>query len=355
MTTTASPPIAVRSFGRRDLPGRIDRLAAYAGRGDRVPLGRDPAWLLVLHRALGHEPHCLEAVEGDRTRGLLPLALVSGPLFGRFLVGLPYLNTGGILADDEPTAALLVDAAVALAARLGVRHLELRHERPTPHPSLDRTARSKVHMRLPLPDGPGRLWDQLSPKVRNQIRKGQKAGLTVAWGGEDRLAAFYDVFSRNMRDLGTPVYPRALFAEALRRFPGRAELCVVADGPRPLAAALLLHGRGTTEVPSASSLREANSSCANMLMYWHLLERAAARGQAEFDFGRSSPDSGPCRFKAQWGAAPQPAEWQYHSRLGQASDVRPDNPRYQRLIRLWQRLPVGLTRLIGPPIVRGIP
>ena len=122
-----------------------------------------------------------------------------------------------------------------------------------------------------------------------------------------------------------------------------------------MAAALLLHGWGITEVPSASSLREFNPTCANMLMYWHLLERSVQRQQAFFDFGRSSEDSPTFRFKKQWGALPAQAEWQYSLRAGSVSDMRPDNPRYQRLIRLWQRLPVRLTRWLGPWVVRGIP
>jgi hypothetical protein len=92
-----------------------------------------------------------------------------------------------------------------------------------------------------------------------------------------------------------------------------------------------------------------------MLLYWNLLQRAVERGQTVFDFGRTSPGSNTCRFKEQWGALPHPAEWQYYRRSGQVGDARPDNPRYQRLIRIWRRLPLWLTRLIGPRIVRGIP
>ena len=88
-----------------------------------------------------------------------------------------------------------------------------------------------------------------------------------------------------MRDLGTPVYGCALFEQILLQFPEQAELCVVRSEGLPLAVALLLHGDGTSEVPSASSLREHNSSNANMLMYWHLLERSIQRGQQTFDFG----------------------------------------------------------------------
>lgn len=347
----------VRLLGRRALPDALDRLADYAlrDRGGPVPLSRHPAWPLVLARGLGHEPYCVEAVRDGRTAGILPLAFVRSLLFGKFLVGLPYLNYGGVTADDDETAAALVDRAVALADDLGVRHLELRHEGTIEHPMLPEVNRGKVHMRLPLPGAAEMLWDGLSPKVRNQVRKGRKGGLTVAWGGVERLDEFHDVFSRNMRDLGTPVFSRRLFAAVLDQFPAEAELCVVLAGGRAVAAALLLHGRGTTEVPSAGALREFSPTCANMLMYWHLLERAVARGQSTFDFGRSSPDAGTYRFKAQWGAEPHPAAWQYRVRSGEAAAMRPDNPKYRRMIRIWRRLPVPLTRLIGPPIVRGIP
>ena len=158
-----------------------------------------------------------------------------------------------------------------------------------------------------------------------------------------------------MRDLGSPVYGRRLFAAILAAFPRDAELCVVRAGDRPAAAALLLHGPGVTEVPTASSLREFNPTCANMLMYRHLLDRAVGRGQAVFDFGRSTVDGATFRFKKQWGAEPHPAAWQYHARQGNILEMRPENPRYQRAIRVWQRLPVGVTRRLGPAIVRGIP
>ncbi len=301
-------------------------------------------------------PYALEAVDtSGRTCGFLPLAYVSSLLFGRFLVSLPYLNSNGVLAGDDRIACRLVDEAVRLADSLDVRHLELRHEEPLEHPALSGRNRGKVHMRLTLPDFPGPLWAALPGKVRNQVRKGEKSGLRVAWGRAELLGDFYAVFSRNMRDLGTPVYSWRFFATVLEQFPLETELCVVRHGMKPVAAALVLHGQGVTEVPSASSLRPYNHTCANMLMYWKLLERATQRGQAVFDFGRSTIDGSTYRFKKQWGAVPEPANWQSYERTGRASDVRPDNPRYRRWIGMWQRLPVGLTRLLGPVIVRGIP
>jgi FemAB-related protein (PEP-CTERM system-associated) len=323
--------------------------------GGPVPLSRHPAWLRVLERGLGHTVCCLEVVEEGKTRGLLPLAYVSSLLFGRFLVSLPYLNYGGVLADDDEAAGLLLDEAVRLADCWKVRYLELRNETAARHPRLAPARADKVHMRLSLPATAGALWDEIPAKVRNQVRKGQKHGLTAAWGRHDLLPEFHAVFSENMRDLGTPSYGKKLFAAVLDQFPDRAEVCVVRDGKKPVAAGLLLHGWGVTEVPSASSLRSHNHTCANMLLYWDLLERAVQRGQGVFDFGRSSLDGPTFRFKKQWGAVPHPAAWQCYARSGSSADMRPDNPSYGRLIRLWQKLPLWLTRLIGPRIVRGIP
>lgn len=335
----------------RELP----RLEAFVARHRGMPLSRHPAWLRVLAKGLGHEIYCLEAFSGEKTTGLLPLAFVRSLLFGKFLVSLPYLNHGGVLADDETTASKLVGRAVELADELKVRYLELRQEKAVEHPALISKTGAKVHMRLNLPCTTEQLWNQLPAKVRNQIRKGQKSDLSIEWGREDLLADFYAVFCQNMRDLGTPVYGLKLFANVLAEFPDRAELAVVRLGKKPVAAALMLHGWGVSEVPSASSLKAYRRTNANMLMYWHLLERAVQREQETFDFGRSSPESSTYRFKKQWGAEPCPAVWQYYLRSGDIGDMRPDNPKYQRFIRVWQRLPVAVTRWIGPWIVRGIP
>lgn len=320
-----------------------------------LSLPHHTAWLSVLRNAMGHVPYCLEASAHGHTEGILPLVLVRSPLFGRFLVSLPYLNSGGVLAERNEVASALVDRAVALAHELRVRYLELRHETALEHRGLNGRLTSKVHMRLALPRTHTEMWKQLKDKVRSQIRKGQKQGFHVVWGGRDLVSEFYAVFSRNMRDLGTPVYGRALFEQILEQFPGSAELCVVRRERQPVAVALLMHGETNTEVPSASSLRQFNPTNVNMLMYWHLLMRAIERGRRVFDFGRSTTDSPTYRFKKQWGAEPEPAVWQYFVRQGSVGDMRPENPSYGRLIRIWQHLPVSLTRIIGPMVVRGIP
>jgi FemAB-related protein (PEP-CTERM system-associated) len=322
--------------------------------GDNPAL--DPRWLRVLAAALRCDPYCLELSGADnRPQAILPLAHVRSLLFGRHLVGLPYVSTGGIVATHTCDAQTLANAAVALADELRVRQLQLRHETRLPHPALASEITAKTHLRLPLPPSAGGLWDQLSPKVRNQVRKGQKQSLVVAWGREELLADFYAVFSQNMRDLGTPVYGRELFDAMLREFDNHCEICVVRAGQAPVAGGILIHGRGMTQVPSASSLKAFNPTCANMLLYWELLARSIDRAQRIFDFGRSTAGSGTYRFKQQWGAAPVPAIWQVYLRQGRATELRPECGSFQLASRVWRKLPLAMTRWLGPHIVRGLP
>lgn len=317
--------------------------------------GHRDAWLVAICRGLRHRGWLVTTSEGERVTGVLPLVLVRGPIFGRFLVSLPYVNTGGVWAESSAAAHAIVDRACELADELDVRFLELRHELPVTHPKLHFERTDKKHLRLRLPDSDEDFDKSLKSKLRSQIRKSGEYGLEVHFGGPELLRSFYDVFAVNMRDLGTPVFSRALFAEILQAFADDAELCVVRLGGRPVAAALLVHAGGVTEVPSASSLREFNRTNANMLMYRHLLRRAIERNSHTFDFGRSTEGSGTYRFKTQWGAEPHPAVWQYYVRKGSPEEMRPDSEGKRSLVRCWQRLPVRLTRVLGPPIVRGIP
>ncbi|MEO1526308.1 MAG: FemAB family XrtA/PEP-CTERM system-associated protein [Planctomycetota bacterium] len=317
--------------------------------------GHQAAWMNGLSRGLKHQGYIIRESDGDQTVGVLPLMFVRGPIFGKFLVSLPYLNTGGVWAQSQEVATRLIEAACELADELNVKYLELRGEHRVDHPKFNFERTDKVHMRLPLPESDEALMASFKSKLRSQIKKSGDYQLEFTFGGNELLSDFYDVFARNMRDLGTPVFSRQLFAEILAAFEGDAELCVVRNDSQPIAGGLLIHSEGVSEVPSASSLREFNRSNANMLMYRHLLRRAIEKGSRVFDFGRSSEDSGTYRFKSQWGAKPHPAVWQYYVREGDPNDMRPDAGGKKRLVELWQKLPVSVTRILGPTIVRGIP
>jgi FemAB-related protein (PEP-CTERM system-associated) len=311
-------------------------------------------WRHIFDQVFRHESQYLVARRGGAVSGVLPLVLFRSRLFGRFAVSVPFLNYGGVLADDAESAQALVAAARTTALTFGAQHLELRHQRRTMAELPCR--QHKLGFSRPLPASGAELWTQIDRKIRNQVRKAQKEGLTVTAGGAELTDDFYVVFAQNMRDLGTPVYSRRLFSETLRLFPDRARVFTVRQQDRILAAAITLTFRDTVLVPWASSLRDARHLCPNTLLYWTMLEHAANSGARVFDFGRSSPGGGVNQFKLQWGATPRPLHWEYVLlRRTEVPDQGPSNPKFQTAIRAWQWLPIWVANGLGPHIVRSIP
>ena len=311
------------------------------------------AWRDVIARAFGHDTRYLVAEHDRAIVGVLPLVIFRSRLFGRYLVSVPFVNYGGIVADSPEASQALLDAAIAEARAARADYLELRHTAQH-FPNLQ-AKRHKVAMEVPLRATEEEQWQAIDRKVRNQVRKGQKSGLRVVIGGAELVTDFYAVFSVNMRDLGTPVYTRRWFDGIVNVFGERTRLFIVYSGSRPVAGAVVHWYGSTIEVPWASALRESNPLCANVFMYWEMFRFAVERGFTRFDLGRSTPGEGTFNFKKQWGAQPRELVWEYWTRDGvRMPDLSVKNPKYQRAIAVWQRLPVGLTRVIGPPIVRHI-
>lgn len=312
-------------------------------------------WRRVIEEAFGHRTYYLTVRENNGAlRGIVPLVLLASRGFGRFLVSLPFVNYGGVLADSPEAQRALEAYAVEQANELNAAHIELRHQQQieTPWVATER----KVSMRLPLPGAYEELVKAFPSKLRSQVRRAQKEGMTARVGGSECLDEFYVVFSRCMRDLGTPVYAKDFFAKILEVFPKESRICVVSHGETPVAAGFLHGFRSSLEIPWAASDKRFNKLAPNMLLYGTVLEYACQQGFQVFDFGRSSPDSGTYRFKEQWGAQPQQLHWYYWMKDGrQVPQLNPQNPKYALAIRLWQKLPVAVANLLGPHIVKHLP
>ena len=311
-------------------------------------------WRRVIEEAFGHQTYYLSVKEEETIHGVVPLVLLSSPVFGRFLVSLPFVNYGGLLADSQEARSLLESYTIEQARALKAAHVELRNEEvmDTSWVSSER----KVTMRLPLPASYEVLAKGFPSKLRSQVRRAQKEGMQAQVGGREYLDAFYTVFSRCMRDLGTPVYGKEFFSKILEVFPKEARLCVVSFNHTPVAAGFLYGFRSSIEIPWAASDKRFNKLSPNMLLYGSVLEYACQQGFQVFDFGRSTPDSGTYRFKAQWGAQPKQLHWYYWMKDGQSTPgLNPQNPKYALAICLWQKMPLMVANFLGPHIVKHLP
>lgn len=309
-------------------------------------------WRRVVTEALGHECPYLVATDGGAIKGVLPLVRVRSWLFGHFLVSMPFLNYGGPLGEDDETVRALARAAAAKAESEGVRLLELRSRHRLPVDLSVSHRKITVLLDLPASD-PAPLWDGLKAKVRSQVRRPQKEGVTVRFG-LDQVDPFHRVFARHMRDLGTPVQGKRLFRKIAEVFPDTWFGCAWLGG-RPIAGGCGFRWGSEFEMTWASSLREHSQIAPNMLLYWRFIERSIDEGVTTFNFGRCTPGGGTHRFKKQWGSRDVPLFWYQAGATEAESTPSPDDGRYAWGPRIWRHLPLPVATALGPRIVRYIP
>lgn len=313
------------------------------------------AWGRSVAEAYGHTMHYLVAENGPTITGVLPLMMLKPPVLSGRLVSLPFCDTGGPLADSAEVERALAAECVQTGARLGAGSIEVRCAKPaTAWPEEFRQAAVKTHkvlMVLDLPQSSVELMNGFASKLRSQIRKACKHDLDFRLGDSECLDGFYSVFSRNMKELGSPVHSRKLFEAVIRNFGGLAKIGLVCRDGEPIGAGLILCHQGTITIPWASTLRKFNNLAPNMLLYWKLLEYAADSGYQSFCFGRSTPGEGTYNFKKQWGAQPRQLHWYVNSPGRHNSPDRETKGGSRAFIEaVWRRLPLGMANTIGPSI-----
>lgn len=310
-------------------------------------------WKEVVTSAYGHHCPYLLAEQDGKIRGVLPLTEVRSRIFGHSVTSLPYLDWAGVVAESDAVRQALADQAVRMAEQAGARYIEVRQFEPVDLPMP--ADLHKVTLMLELPDSEEALWKGLPSERRNRIRKAEKAELSVEFAGADRLPTFYDIWTSNMRDLGSPPHSLSFFKTIMRVFPAQTTLAFVKYRGADIGAAMCLYHDDMITVPWVSSLRRYFELYPNNILYWEAMKYAVRTGLKRFDFGRSTVDSGTYTFKKRWGATVYQLYW-HAKTFGRDELSRPatDNPKFQLALKVWKKLPVGLTRLIGPGIRKHI-
>ena len=332
----------------------IEAWNTYVANSQATSLYHRAEWKQLIFRTFGHTGFYYIAKDSlQNIIGILPLIRLNSRLFGDFMVSMPYFNYGGAVADHPAIEKKMMDVANEHAAKLGVSHIEYRDDIERS----DLPARTdKVNLILPLPRDPDELWNSFSSKLRAQIKRPYRENPFINIGREENLDEFYEVFARNMRDLGTPVYAKSFFLNILEHFPDNSFIITIKLNNKPVAAGFLLNHGNMLEIPWASTIKPINHLSINMLMYWEVLKFAISQGVESFDFGRSTIDGGTYRFKRQWGAIPKQLYWHYWLNEGeQLPALNPSNPKYALMISIWKKIPVLLTKYLGPPIVKNLP
>lgn len=312
------------------------------------------AWGRAIEAATGHQWHVRGARGADGTLiGILPMHHVRSRLFGSALISSAFAVDGGILVSDPRAIAPLSLAATALARALGLAGVELRGGAM---PGAGWTVDSSSHLgfvRALAADSEAELLS-IPRKHRAEVRKGLAGALDIHIGrAPDDRAAHFCAYAASVRNLGTPVFPKRLFAAVLDHFGDDADILTVRDKGVAVASVLSLYWQGAVMPYWGGGTQAARALRANELMYFALMDHARGRGCTRFDFGRSKVGSGPAAYKKNWGFEGVPLSYARWSRDGESvRDTNPTSGKYQAMVRMWRHLPLPLANLIGPPIAR---
>jgi len=312
------------------------------------------AWMLSIEETFGYRPHYLAAVdEQGRIHGLLPLFLVKNLLMGKALISTPFAVYGGVLADSPEASQLLADEAAALGRKLGVQFVEIRNGWPEQAVGFSPVVRYVTLTQQIGPD-PEAILEAIPRKTRYMVRKALKNGFLTQKTTE--IDHFFDIYSRNLRRLGTPSFPKRHFQSLLRHFGDSAEIREVLLEGKVVAAVLTFFFRDQLLPYYGASDPAYNALAPNNFMYFDLMAWGGQNGFRFFDFGRSKIETGAFEFKAHWGMETRqlPYEMLLVKRKN-LPDFTPKNPRFQMVIRAWQKMPLPLTRLLGPALIRLVP
>jgi FemAB-related protein (PEP-CTERM system-associated) len=287
--------------------------------------------------------------------GILPLFSVKSFLFCKSLVSLPFAAYGGILADNQEVANQLFDKAKEITCSSGLEYLELRN-RDRGIENLPSKELYVFFRREILGDLESNMM-AIPRKSRRMVRQGEKAGLTHEFGHKELIPVFYEIFARSYHRLGSPVFPIKFFKNLLDEFKEQANILLVRNREsKPISSVLTFFYKDQVLPYYAGSLFEYRDLAPNDYMYWQLMKYGYENGYKLFDFGRSKVDTGSYDFKRHWGFEPEPLTYQYFlNRVKDIPNISPANPKYQKKIEMWQKMPFWATKIIGPHIVKYIP
>jgi FemAB-related protein (PEP-CTERM system-associated) len=312
------------------------------------------AWKQAIENAFGYQPHYLMAVEGDAVQAILPLFLVQNAVIGKVLLSTPFAVYGGILSNSPEAHAAIKEHVVALSLRLGVQYLELRNAYAEQCAGFERISRNVTFTQETAISDAEQLLAALPKKTRNMVRKSLKFAYSTRFS--KNLSTFYDLMARNYRRLGTPIFPRRFFQSLLENFGPSIDLREILLDGKVVAASMNFLYRGEMHTYYAASDQNLLHAAPNNYMYFDYLLWAAQNGMRRFDFGRSKVDTGTFEFKRHW--LTEMRELPYEILLVKRKDLpnfTPKNPKFELALKIWRRLPLPLTRLIGPRVVRLFP
>ena len=306
-------------------------------------------WQQVISKSFNHDCYFLYVEVDGNIAGVLPLVEVKSKLFGHALISTPFCVYGGAIADTTELVRQLEQEACLLAEKLSVDYLELRYQEKQDSSLLLKQAHSTFGCELP--EDTEQVLASIKKKQRAVIRHSLKNELSFSLAsGNKNLADFYHLLSTSYRNLGTPIFSKNYFENLVDVFGDDIDIAVIKNKDEQLSSTVMNFYFNEQVLPyygggndSARGLKSAD------YMYYQVMCSASAKGYRWYDFGRSKNDSGPYKYKKNWGMEPKSLYYYYHLvKATELPNLSPNNPKYKLFIELWQKLPLKVSQFVGP-------
>ena len=312
------------------------------------------AWGKAVHKSMGHSLYYLYVEDKGEIVAVLPLIHVKSMLFGNSLISKGFSIGGGPLFNNSEALSLLDEEAIKIATDLGADNIEYR-QMTRCHDDWPVKLDTYSTFRKELSADNEENMLTIPRKQRAMVRKGIKFELTYEIDQQvDRL---YHLYALSVRNLGTPVFPKSLFKELKNEYGDDCEiLTVISPEGEAISSVMSFYFKGEVVPYYGGGGLSARKYAANDFMYWSLMEHSVDKHQTTlFDFGRSKNGTGAFKFKKNWGFEPTPLEYEYYLKDGgEIPEINPLNPKYQLMIKIWQKLPLPIAKIIGPLVAKSL-
>lgn len=305
-------------------------------------------WAELISDVFSHLPHYIVAKElrnGDIV-GILPLVEQKSYLFGHSLISTPFCVYGGVLSDSDSIRIALENEALEIGSSIGVDYVELRYRYPAENENFDNFCHHST-FGWQLEDEQNSILAQIKKKQRANVRQSLKKGLECRFDQDVKVA--YDIYSESVRNLGTPVFHSSYFPKLIEYFGDKVGVLTILSDKKAVSSVLSFYYKDEVLPYYGGGLAAARELKSNDFMYYELMCRARNDGFTKFDFGRSKNNSGAFKYKSTWGMKAEPLH--YLRALVNAKEhpnLSPNNPKYALIINVWKKLPLSLSRAIGP-------
>lgn len=308
------------------------------------------AWRNAISQNYPYKANYLFAYENDRICGVFPLFGVEIFGFKKTLLSLPFAVYGGPLTDSSEVLYCFRNYLLDLGITGKYKYIEIRNFSQEQYFGFMRGS-DYVTFRINDLQKERDVLSQLPQKTRNLIRKSERSNFQYRICNsitED----FLDLMTLTFKRHGTPYFPNSHFIAIKKEFDNKIDIREIIYKNKVIAASLNIFFNDQMHCYYAGSDPHFWSYAPNVYMYYQHICWAKDNGFKVFEFGRSKRNTGAYNFKKKWGAEIYTLPYEIYSpQNGNLVDYWKRGSNLELAMTIWRRLPLLLTKKLGPKVV----